>query len=51
MGLNTGSRLKAKDLSRAKDRTFKPKTTAMAAKITNQLWTIKQLLGHKIFVN
>ena len=38
-------------LSRAKDRTFKPKTPAMAAKITNQLWTIKQLLGDKIFVN
>jgi IS1 family transposase len=38
-------------LSRAEDRTFKPKTPAMAAKITNQLWSTKDLLGHKVFVN
>jgi len=38
-------------LSRAADRTFKPKTPAMAAKITNQLWSIKDLLGHKVSVN
>jgi len=38
-------------LSRAEDRTFKPKTPAMAAKITDQLWTINDLLGHKVFVN
>jgi len=38
-------------LSRAEDRTFKPKTPAMAAKITNHLWSTKQLLGYKVFVN
>ena len=38
-------------LSRAADRTFKPKTPAMAAKITNQLWSTKDLLGYKAFVN
>ncbi len=38
-------------LSRAEDRTFKPKTPAMAANITNQLWSINDLLGHKVFVN
>ena len=38
-------------LSRAMDRTFKPKSPAMAAKITNQLWTVKELLGYKVAVN
>jgi len=38
-------------LSRAEDRTFKPKTPAMAARITNHLWSTKQLLGYKVFVN
>ena len=38
-------------LSRAEDRTFRPKTPAMAAKITDQLWSINDLLGHKVFVN
>ena len=38
-------------LSRAEDRTFSPKTPAMAAKITNQLWSVKQLLGYKVLVN
>ena len=38
-------------LSRAEDRTFKPKTPAMAAKITNQQWSINDLLRHKAFVN
>jgi len=38
-------------LSRAADRTLKPKTPAMAAKITNQLWSIRDLLGHKVIVN
>lgn len=38
-------------LSRAMDRTFKPKSPAMAAKITNQLWSIKELLGYKVIIN
>lgn len=38
-------------LSRSVDRTFKPKTPAMAAKITNHPWSIKELLGYKIYVN
>jgi len=38
-------------LSRSEDRTFKPKTPAMAARITNHLWSTKQLLGYKVFVN
>lgn len=38
-------------LSRSEDRTFKPKTPAMAAKITNHTWSIKELLGYIICVN
>jgi len=38
-------------LSRAMDRTFKPASPAMAAKITDQLWSVKQLLGYKVAVN
>jgi IS1 family transposase len=38
-------------LSRSKNRTFKPKTPAMAAKITNHPWSIKELLGYKMCVN
>ena len=38
-------------LGRAMDRTFKPKSPAMAAKITNQLWNINELLGYKFIVN
>lgn len=38
-------------LSRSKDRTFKPKTPAMAAKITEHPWSITELLGYKLCVN
>jgi IS1 family transposase len=38
-------------LSRSRDRTFKPKTPAMAAKITNHPWSVKELLGYKMCVN
>ena len=38
-------------LSRSEDRTFKPKTPAMAARVTNHQWSIKELLGYKIYVN
>jgi len=38
-------------LSRSENRTFNPKTLAIAAKITNHLWSIKELFGYKIFVN
>ena len=35
-------------LSRKADRTFIPTTPAMVAGITNHLWTIEELLNHKI---
>jgi len=38
-------------LSRTKDRTFIPRTPAMAAKITNHLWSITDLLGYRVAVN
>jgi hypothetical protein len=38
-------------LSRAMDRTFKPTSPAMAAKLTEQLWSVKELLGYKVTVN
>ena len=33
-------------LSRGKDRRFRPKTPAMAANVTDHLWTFDELLGH-----
>ena len=38
-------------LSRCLNRVFKPKTPAMAAGITNHLWSINELLGHRSIVN
>lgn len=38
-------------LSRGKDRIFRPKTPAMAARITNHQWSIKELLIARICVN
>ncbi len=38
-------------LSRREDKTFFPTTPAMVAGVTNHIWTIKELLGHKIYVN
>jgi len=35
-------------LSRGDDRVFRPKTPAMAAEITDQRWTIKELLAYHI---
>ena len=38
-------------LSRCLNRMFKPKTPPMAAGITNHLWSINELLGHRSNVN
>jgi IS1 family transposase len=38
-------------LSRGDDRVFRPKTPAMAAKVTDHRWSIKELLAYQICVN
>jgi IS1 family transposase len=38
-------------LSRSKDRTFIPRTPAMAAKITDHLWSTNDLLSYRVIVN
>lgn len=38
-------------LSRGDDRVFRPKTPAMAAKVTDHRWSIKELLAYRICVN
>jgi len=38
-------------LSRGEDRVFRPKTPAMAANITTHLWSIKELLNTRVYVN
>ena len=35
-------------LSRGNDRKFRPKTPAMAASMTNHIWSIKELIGYKL---
>ena len=38
-------------LSRGDDRVFRAKTPAMAAKVTDHLWSIKELLSYRICIN
>ena len=38
-------------LSRGDDRVFRPNTPAMAAKLTDHQWSIKELLAYRIYVN
>ncbi|MEJ2588018.1 MAG: hypothetical protein P8165_10675, partial [Deltaproteobacteria bacterium] len=38
-------------LSRGEDKVFRPKTPAMAADITTHLWSIKELLNTRVYVN
>ena len=35
-------------LSRGNDRKFRPKTPAMAASMTNHIWSIKELIGYRL---
>ena len=38
-------------LSRGEDKVFRPNTPAMAAKLTDHQWSIKELLSYRAFVN